>query len=66
MSMTPRRLHSSAAMALAAVMLLIGVALAVEAVASGAVMSPRLLLGALFVVAGVGRLYIEVRRGPRA
>jgi hypothetical protein len=66
MSMTPRRLHRSAAMALSALMLLIGLALAVEAVASGAVLSPRLLLGALFVAAGVGRLYIEVRRGRRA
>jgi hypothetical protein len=63
--MTPRRLHSSAATALSALMLLIGVALAVEALASGAVLSPRLLLGVLFVVAGVGRLYIEARRGGR-
>jgi hypothetical protein len=29
----------------------------------GGVISPRLLLGVLFVVAGAGRVYVEKRRG---
>ena len=41
----------------------IGVALIVQAVSGhGSIVSPRLLLGVLFVAAGGGRLYIEARR----
>ena len=29
----------------------------------GGVLSPRLLLGILFVAAGIGRSYLEIRRG---
>ena len=56
-------------------MVAIGLALIVQAIAgSASAISPRLLLGVLFVAAGVGRGYIEIRRsrgrelgdGPRA
>lgn len=49
--------------ALSLAMVAIGVALIVQAavVATGSV-SVRLLLGALFVAAGGGRWYVEVRR----
>ena len=41
----------------------IGVALIVEAVtARASAISPRLLLGVLFIAAGAGRWYVEVRR----
>ena len=46
------------------VMAVIGVALIVEAVAGhGSVISPRLLLGVLFIAAGGGRMWIESKRG---
>jgi hypothetical protein len=65
--MTPRRIHRSATMALSALMALVGVVLLVEDLAGSAgLISPRLLLGALFFAAGVGRLYVEVRRGGQA
>jgi hypothetical protein len=42
----------------------IGVALVVQAVsASASAISPRLLLGVLFMAAGCGRWYVELRRG---
>ncbi len=48
-------------------MLLIGVALIVQALGSlGGGLSTRLLLGVLFTAGGVGRLYVELRRGRRA
>jgi hypothetical protein len=51
-------------MALSVLMALIGVALLVEAIAgNGGVLSGRTLLGLLFLAAGAGRLYVEVRRG---
>ena len=45
-------------------MVVIGVALIVQALAGDASsVTPRLLLGALFIAAGVGRAYIQVRKG---
>jgi hypothetical protein len=65
--MTGRRLHRSATVALSTLMVLLGVALVVQALAGhGGVLSPRTLLGLLFLAAGVGRLYIEARRGRQA
>jgi len=50
-------------LALSLLMAAIGIALIVEAVSGQAsVISPRLLLGVLFIAAGGGRWYIEVRR----
>jgi hypothetical protein len=45
-------------------MLAIGLGLIVQAIAGhGGVLSPRLLLGVLFIAAGIGRSYLEIRRG---
>lgn len=64
--MSGREAHRSATVVLSALMVLIGVALLVQAVAASAsVVSPRTLLGVLFILAGAGRLYIEFRRGKR-
>jgi hypothetical protein len=62
--MTGRRIHRSATTALSALMALIGVALVVEALGGrGGLLSGRTLLGVLFLAAGIGRLYVEARRG---
>ena len=45
-------------------MLVIGLALIAQVISGhGSVISPRLLLGLLFVAAGAGRTFVEVRRG---
>ena len=45
-------------------MVAIGLALLVQALDGHAsAISPRLLLGVLFIAAGAGRTYLEVRRG---
>jgi hypothetical protein len=65
--MNSRQAHRSGTMVLSLLMAAIGVALIVEAVdGHGSAISPRLLLGVLFVAAGAGRLYVEVRRGRGA
>lgn len=65
--MTGRQVHRSATIALSALMALVGAALVVEALGGhGGLLSARTLLGALFLAAGVGRLYVEARRGGRA
>jgi hypothetical protein len=65
--MTGRGAHRTGTFVLSLIMAAIGVALIVEAVAAGgSVISPRLLLGVLFIAAGAGRLYIEIGRGRRA
>jgi len=49
---------------LSLLMAAIGLALIVQvAGGSGGVISPRMVLGVLFLAAGVGRMYVEVRRG---
>jgi hypothetical protein len=64
--MTGRKVHRSAAMTLAVLMALIGVALVGEAIGGhGGALSARALLGLLFLAAGLGRLYLELRRGSR-
>jgi hypothetical protein len=56
--------HHSSTLVLSLLMAIIGVALIVENIgADGSVISPRMLLGILFVAAGVGRTYVELRRG---
>jgi hypothetical protein len=65
--MTGRGAHRAGTFVLSLLMAAIGVALIVEAVsARGGAISPRLLLGVLFLAAGGGRLYLEVGRGRRA
>lgn len=49
-------------MALSVAMVVLGVALVIEAIAGFGGISVRLLAGVLFIAGGVGRLYVEVRR----
>ncbi|HTA33298.1 MAG TPA: hypothetical protein VK721_07725 [Solirubrobacteraceae bacterium] len=61
--MNGRQAHRMATFALSLAMVAIGLALLVEAFAGHAVsISPRLLLGVLFIAAGGGRWYVEIRR----
>lgn len=61
--MTGRHAHRAGTWVLSLLMAAIGVALIVQAVAGhGSAISPRLLLGVLFIAAGGARLYLEVRR----
>jgi hypothetical protein len=60
--MRGRQVHHSGTLLLSIVMAAIGLALIVQAVAGG-VLSVRLLLGALFVAGGVGRIFVERKRG---
>jgi uncharacterized membrane protein HdeD (DUF308 family) len=65
--MNGRRAHRTSTLVLSLAMVVIGLALIVQAVSAGvSSVSPRLLLGALFVAAGVARGYLEVKRGQRA
>jgi hypothetical protein len=55
--------HRIGTLVLSGLMAIIGVALVVQAVgAAGGTLSPRLLLGVLFIAGGAIRLYGEVRR----
>lgn len=61
--MTGRQVHRAATRVLSLLMCAIGVALIAQAVdGHGGVISPRLLLGVLFIAAGAGRLYLQARR----
>ncbi|HEV7938721.1 MAG TPA: hypothetical protein VGP18_11965 [Solirubrobacteraceae bacterium] len=64
--MTGRQLHRAGTTVLSLAMVAIGIALVVEALVGEGVLSVRVLLGFLFVVAGTGRIYVDVRRGRRA
>jgi hypothetical protein len=61
--MTGRQLHRAGTTVLSLAMVAIGIALIVEALVGEGVLSIRVLLGFLFVVAGTGRMYVDVRRG---
>ncbi|MFI4984817.1 MAG: hypothetical protein ACHP93_02765 [Solirubrobacterales bacterium] len=64
--MIGRQAHRSVTFVLSLLMAAIGIALIVQAVAGhGSAISPRMLLGVLFIAAGVGRLYLEAKRGRR-
>jgi hypothetical protein len=64
--MTGRQVHRTGTTVLSLAMVTIGIALAVEAIGgAGGVLSARLLLGVLFLAAGSGRLYLEMRRGGK-
>ncbi len=61
--MTGRGAHRTGTFVLSLLMAAIGVALIIQAAGEGgSVISARLLLGALFLAAGAGRLYI-LRKG---
>lgn len=62
--MTGRQVHRTGTTVLSLAMVAIGLALVVEAIGDyGGARWVRLLLGVLFLAAGSGRLYVEVRRG---
>lgn len=57
-----RPAHQSSTRVLSAVMVLIGVALIVESIVQGSgIAIGRLVIGALFVAAGAGRIYVQGR-----
>ena len=63
----PGGFHRTATTLMSAAMTVIGVALLAQSIAAGAgIVSGRLLLGVLFLAAGLGRSYVEIRRGRRA
>jgi hypothetical protein len=65
--MNGRQAHRTGTFVLSLLMLAIGLALIVQVAAGdGGVLSARLLLGILFIGAGVGRAYVEIRRGHGA
>jgi hypothetical protein len=62
--MTGRTVHRSGTFLFSLLMVAIGVALIAQvATGGGSVFSARLLLGVLFIAGGIGRLYVEVKRG---
>jgi len=64
--MNGRHVHRTGTLVLSLAMAVIGLALISQAVGGdGGVISPRLLLGVLFLAAGVARGYLEVRRSRR-
>jgi hypothetical protein len=64
--MTARQAHRALTFALSGAMIVIGLALVVQVIGhGGSPASARMLLGVLFVAAGVARGYLEVRRGKR-
>jgi hypothetical protein len=65
--MNGRQAHRMGTFVLSLLMMAIGLALIVQiAAGGGGVLSARLVLGILFFAAGVGRAYVEVRRGRGA
>jgi hypothetical protein len=61
--MIGRQVHRSGTFVLSLLMAVIGVALIVQAVVgNGGAISARMLLGVLFLAAGVARLYLEAKR----
>jgi uncharacterized membrane protein YadS len=62
--MNGRGIHRGGTFLLSIAMVAIGVVVVVQSLAESAdPLSARLLLGILFLAAGVGRLYVEIRRG---
>jgi uncharacterized membrane protein HdeD (DUF308 family) len=65
--MSGRQVHRTGTLVLSLLMVAIGIVLTVQTlVVQGSPLSARLLLGVLFIAAGVARIYLEVRRGRRA
>jgi hypothetical protein len=62
--MNGRGLHRGGTFVLSLAMVAIGVALFVQSLLSSAsALSGRLIISVLFVAAGAGRIYVELRRG---
>jgi hypothetical protein len=60
--MTGRQVHRTGTTVLSLAMVAIGIALIVEAILDEGALSIRLLLGFLFIAAGMGRMYVDIRR----
>jgi hypothetical protein len=61
--MNGRQVHRTGSLVFSLAMAVIGLALIAQALGGdGGVVSPRLLLGVLFLAAGAGRGYLEIRR----
>jgi hypothetical protein len=61
--MLAQRIHRNSTLVLSLLMIVLGVALIVQAITGdGGVLSSRLLLGVLLAAAGGGRIYLERRR----
>jgi uncharacterized membrane protein YedE/YeeE len=65
--MSGRTVHRSGTVLLSVAMVAIGLALIGQIVAgTGTVLSARMLLGLLFLAAGIARLYLERKRGRQS
>ncbi|HEX7611085.1 MAG TPA: hypothetical protein VF380_10445 [Solirubrobacteraceae bacterium] len=65
--MNGRQAHRMSTFVLSLLMVAIGLALLVQSLTGHAsAISPRMLLGVLFIAAGVGRSYVEIRRNRGA
>jgi hypothetical protein len=59
----PRGIHDSATKAMSSVMVLIGIALIVRTLAAGGGgVATGVIVGVLFILAGAGRLYVQIRK----
>jgi hypothetical protein len=64
--MTGRQVHRSGTLVFSLLMVVIGVALIAQVLGGdGGVLSARLLLGVLFLAAGIARVYLERKRGSQ-
>jgi uncharacterized membrane protein HdeD (DUF308 family) len=65
--MTGRTVHRSGTLVLSALMIAIGIALIVQVAGGhGSVISARLIIGVLFLAAGIARIYLERKRDRQA
>ncbi len=65
--MNGRGLHRGGTFLLSAAMVVLGLAILVQSLAESAgALSGRLLIAVLFIAAGAGRIWVEVRRGRGA
>ncbi len=64
--MSGRGVHRAGTLVLSTVMTALGVAFIVEAVSGAEALTSGLLLGCLFLAAGIGRIVFERRRGRRS
>jgi hypothetical protein len=64
--MSGRQVHKAGVFVLSGAMVVIGLTLVIEAFLTPSAIFADLLTGALFFAAGVGRFYVELRRGRRA
>ena len=65
--MSGRQVHRSGTLVFSVLMIAIGIAVIGQVVGGdGGVLSARLLIGILFLAAGIARLYLERKRGRRA